>query len=86
MSEVEAISRSERPATAASLASDLRRLGLAEGAVVMVHSSLSALGFVAGGAHAVVTALLDVVAVAGTVMMPSHSMHLTDPAGWQHPP
>lgn len=86
MGEAEAIERVDRPATVSSLVADLRRLGLSEGAVVMVHSSLSALGFVVGGAQAVVEALLTAVGPGGTVMMPSHSTHLTDPAEWEHPP
>jgi aminoglycoside 3-N-acetyltransferase len=50
----------------------------------MVHSSLSALGYVSGGAQAVVLALLEVVGASGTIAMPSHS-GLTDPSGWSSP-
>ncbi|MCP3881476.1 MAG: AAC(3) family N-acetyltransferase [Sulfitobacter sp.] len=53
---------------------------------VMVHSSLSRLGYVAGGAQAVVAALVEVVGVGGTVMMPTHSGELSDPASWSNPP
>ncbi len=55
-------------ATPATLVRDLRALGLAAGDVVMVHASLKALGPVAGGAEAVVAALLDSVAPGGTLM------------------
>lgn len=49
----------------------LGQIGLAGGDLVQVHSSLSALGHVIGGAEAVVDALLEVVGPGGTVMMPT---------------
>ena len=83
---LDAIELAARPASVGSLTADLRALGLEGGATVMVHTSLSRLGYVAGGALAVVQALLDAVGPAGTVAMPTHSGDLTDPAGWEHPP
>jgi len=72
--------------TRASLAEDLRALGLDEGATVIVHSSLSRLGWVAGGAQAVVEALREVVGAYGTLVMPAHSGHLSEPSLWKDPP
>jgi aminoglycoside 3-N-acetyltransferase len=85
MSEERAIARGG-PFSRQSIAGDLRRLGLREGAAVLVHSSLSQLGYVAGGAQAVVLALLDVVGNAGTVVMPTHSSDWSDPSQWENPP
>jgi aminoglycoside 3-N-acetyltransferase len=76
----------EAPVTRRSLLEDLRRLGVAEGVTLLVHSSLSRLGWVAGGEHAVVLALLDSVGPDGTLVMPTHSGHLTDPSRWKAPP
>ncbi|MFP3903992.1 MAG: aminoglycoside N(3)-acetyltransferase [Armatimonadota bacterium] len=46
-------------------------IGLKDGDLVQVHSSLSAFGYVEGGADTVVDALLEVVGPEGTVMMPT---------------
>jgi aminoglycoside 3-N-acetyltransferase len=74
------------PFSVASLATDLRNLGLGSGTTVLVHSSLSALGYVVGGAHAVVLALWDILGETGTLVVPTHSGELSDPRHWHHPP
>ncbi len=59
--------------TQGDIASGLRDLGVGPGDVLLVHSSLSAFGHVAGGADAVIDALLDAVAPGGTVLVPTHT-------------
>ena len=86
MSEAKAIENAPEPRTRDSLAMDLRRLGLKPGMVLLVHSSLSQLGWVNGGAVAVIQALMDVLTSEGTLVMPSHSGEYSDPAKWQNPP
>ncbi len=51
----------------------LRRLGLGFGHVVFVHSSLSSMGHVEGGAEAVVDAFLDVLGPEGTLVVPTYT-------------
>jgi aminoglycoside 3-N-acetyltransferase len=51
-----------------------------------VHTSLSALGWVCGGAGTVVRALLDVLGPAGTLVAPTQSADNSDPAEWENPP
>lgn len=53
------------------LAGELRALGVREGDVVLVHSSLSGLGWIEGGAGSVIDALRASVGVAGTILFPT---------------
>ena len=53
------------------LVADFKKLGLQSGMDVMVHSSLSKIGHVRGGADTVIDALLAVIGRRGTLMMPS---------------
>lgn len=55
----------------AALVHDLRRAGVTEGDVIFVHSALSRIGDVEGGAETVVDALMETVGVAGTIVMPA---------------
>jgi aminoglycoside 3-N-acetyltransferase len=55
------------------LARDLQRLGVRRGGILVVHSSLSCLGFMLGGPRAVILALLDAIDPEGTLMMPAHT-------------
>ncbi|WP_427161411.1 aminoglycoside N(3)-acetyltransferase [Aliinostoc sp. HNIBRCY26] len=86
MSEAKIILNTSSPRTRQSLAADLFHAGLIPGMTVIVHSSLSSLGWVCGGSVAVVQALMDVITPSGNLVMPTHSGDLSDPAAWQEPP
>ena len=87
MIEKEIIDRTgDRPITQERIQADLLDLGVEPGSTVLVHTSLSALGWVSGGARTVIQAIQETVRPWGTLMMPAHSGDLSDPAGWQHPP
>jgi aminoglycoside 3-N-acetyltransferase len=72
--------------TRESIRHDLTALGVPPGGVVLLHSSLRALGYVCGGAAAVVYALLDVLTPAGTLVVPAQTPDHRDPARWTHRP
>ena len=57
------------PIVYSQLIRDLSRLGLEAGDMVMVHSSMRAVGKVLGGPDVVIRALLDVVETVGTIVM-----------------
>lgn len=86
MSEENTINQSEQMQTRASLAADLGQFDPGPAPVVMVHSSLSSMGWVCGGAVATIQALLDWLGAEGTLVMPAHSGDLSDPALWNSPP
>jgi len=50
---------------------DLKKLGIKKGDKLMVHSSLSALGYVEGGAKAICSALMETIGEEGILMMPT---------------
>ena len=60
------------------MAYDLRAIGVREGGVLLVHSSLRALGYVEGGPETVIQALLAALGPEGTLLMPALSYdHVT---------
>ncbi|MGM0398151.1 MAG: aminoglycoside N(3)-acetyltransferase [Halobacteriota archaeon] len=86
MGERDTIARVAEPVTVDSMVSDFRSLGIETGDTLIVHSSLSALGWVSGGVQAVVDALQRTLSESGTLVMPTHTSQYTDPAGWSNPP
>ncbi len=64
---------------------DFAGLGVEPGDVLLVHSSLSALGWVIGGAPTVVRSLIDRLGPNGTLVMPAATPLCADPADWPPP-
>ncbi len=83
--EAAAMARFAAPLTTADVVDALRAAGMRTGGVAIVHSSLSQLGWVAGGGQAVLQALQSVSGPAGTLVMPAQTGY-SDPAGWENPP
>ncbi|TDO73377.1 aminoglycoside 3-N-acetyltransferase [Halanaerobium saccharolyticum] len=85
MKEKEIIDKTKNPITKKLLINDLKKLKL-KGEVVIVHSALSQLGWVCGGAVALVEALQEAVTEEGTLVMPAHSGDYSEPKYWGNPP
>jgi len=86
MDEGSIISKTKEPITINTIYQDLTKLGIRRGDILLVHSSLSSLGWVCGGAQSVILALMNVVGNDGTLIMPAHSGDWSDPAEWGNPP
>lgn len=84
--EADLIKATGSPVTTDSMIADLKKLGLKAGDVVIVHSAMSKLGWVNGGAVAVILALESVLGENGTLVMPTHTGANSDPKNWRYPP
>jgi len=84
MSEQKIINKTNKPNTINSVYQDLIRLGINNNDILLVHSSLSNLGWVCGGAQTVITALMNAVGSDGTLVMPAHSGEWTLRSGATH--
>ena len=74
----------EKPVTKNEIIIALRSVGLEPGDIVMVHTSLSGIGYVCGGAQTVIEALIEVVGEDGTIMMATQSWKNLDPEDGVH--
>lgn len=80
------VTQYRQPVTVERMTGDLARLGVKPGDIVLVHTAMSRIGWVCGGTQAAIDALRAAVGPHGTLVMPAHSMDVTDPAHWSHPP
>lgn len=84
--EERAIHNSDLPRTFDSLCRDLAALGVQPGMTMIVHSALTRIGWVAGGAPVVVQALMAALTADGTLVMPTQTAGNSEPSRWQNPP
>ncbi|ASA20524.1 aminoglycoside N(3)-acetyltransferase [Paenibacillus donghaensis] len=70
--------------TKEDLVNHFKSYGLMEGQSIFVHTSLSKLGFVVGGAETLIRSLLEIVGEEGTLMMPSQTWKNLDPSTGVH--
>jgi len=75
-----------KPNTITSLKSDFSALGVKPGAVIIMHSSLSKIGWIVGGPVSVIRALMQTLTPEGTLVMPTFSGSNSEPSKWENPP
>ena len=80
------IDKNFTPITKEGLIHKFSQLGIKQGDTLLVHASLSSLGYVVGGAEALFLALRDVIGEQGTIVVPSQTVEISDPVCWQYPP
>jgi aminoglycoside 3-N-acetyltransferase len=86
MTEFEVVNLTKTPNTVSSIINDLKIMGVRPEDTLLVHSSLSSIGWVCGGEQALIQALLETVTKDGTICMPAHSGVNSNPEEWQNPP
>ncbi|MFX0032855.1 MAG: aminoglycoside N(3)-acetyltransferase [Candidatus Hodarchaeota archaeon] len=84
--EFEVIKNTPFPNTIDSLKRDLALLGVKEGAIIIMHSSLSKIGWTVGGPVSVIKAMMELLTPKGTLVMPAFTGDNTEPSRWQNPP
>jgi aminoglycoside 3-N-acetyltransferase len=65
---------------------ELKRIGIQSGDVLEVHASMKSIGFVLGGANALLDALLETIGFEGTLIMSAQSSDNSEPSYFQNPP
>ncbi|NHK30677.1 MAG: AAC(3) family N-acetyltransferase [Asgard group archaeon] len=83
--EKQIVEKTKVPIIKEILKKDFCKIGLQKGDIVIVHSSMSKIGWIIGEAVTVIRALMEILTEEGTLVMPTMSSGNTDPANWNYP-
>jgi len=86
ISEGDVVKVTKYPNTITSLKRDFKTLGVEHGSIIILHSSLSKIGWTVGGPVSVIKALMQVLTSEGTIVMPTFTSDNSDPSRWENPP
>ena len=84
--EKSVINSTKQPNTITSLKSDFMALGVKPGDIIIMHSSLSKIGWTVGGSVAVIKAIMEILTPNGTLVMPTFTGANSEPSKWENPP
>mgnify|MGYP000843802928 FL=1 len=82
----DSIEKGLKPVTKKDLEQKFVDLGIQRGDIVLIHASLSSMGYVIGGPESIYNALKSVVGEEGTIVVPSQTVEISDPVNWHYPP
>jgi len=86
ISEGDVVKLTKQPNTITSLKRDFKTLGVEKGSIIIMHSSLSKIGWTVGGSVSVIKALIHVLTSEGTLVMPTFTSGNSEPSQWENPP
>ncbi len=86
ISEGDVVKLTKQPNTITSLERDFKTLGVEKGSIIIMHSSLSKIGWTVGGPVSVIKALTQVLTSEGTLVMPTFTSGNSEPSQWENPP
>jgi aminoglycoside 3-N-acetyltransferase len=86
ISEGDVVKLTKHPNTITSLKRDFKTLGVEKGSIIIMHSSLSKIGWTVGGPVSVIKALTQVLTSEGTLVMPTFTSENSEPSEWENPP
>ncbi len=85
-SEGEVVKETSTPNTITTLKRDFKTLGITAGSVIIIHCSLSEIGWTVGGSVSIIRALMETLTSSGTLIMPTFSSGNSNPTEWENPP
>jgi len=80
------VNYTSKPNTLTSLKHDFEALGVKPGATIILHSSLSKIGWTIGGSVSIIKALMQTLTQEGTLVMPTFTSGNSEPSNWENPP
>jgi len=80
------VNYTKQPNTISSLKRDFIALGIKPGDIIIMHSSLSKIGWTVGGSVAVIKSMMDLLTPDGTLVMPTFTSDNSEPSEWENPP
>ena len=84
--EKSVVNSTTEPNTITSLKHEFKALGVKQGTNVILHVSLSKIGWIIGGSVALLKALMDTLTEEGTLVIPTFTGDNSDPSYWENPP